>query len=79
MYKDQIFAIGIIVLLALLCLFLFVENQQYKSFAKIVVDQWEDREDYLVNLCQIDYNDALAQQRDELIEDSNDWWYEKFS
>ena len=73
MYKDQIFAIAIIVLLGALCVYLYAEGQQYKSFAKVVVDQWGEREDRLVSLCQIDYNDALIAERDKLINDANDF------
>jgi len=67
MYKDQIFAMGIIVLLGVLCLYVYTDSLQYKSFAKVVVDQWSDRELRLVDLCQIDYNQALIDEKNMIL------------
>ena len=78
MYKDQVFAIGIIVLLAALCFFIWQENVVYKNFTRVIVDEWVAREQELVDLCQIDYNQALIDKRDKLIEDLNFKINEKF-
>ena len=78
MYKDQVFAIGIIVLLAALCFFIWQENVVYKNFTRVIVDEWVVREQELVDLCQIDYNQALIDKRDKLIEDLNFKINEKF-
>jgi len=78
MYKDQVFAIGIIALLVGLVLFLYLENQDYKFFARVVVDEWGAREDRLVSLCQIDYNQALINERNVMIFDMNDFVLRSF-
>jgi len=67
MYKDQIFAMGIILLLGVLCLFLYTDSLQYKNFARVVVEQWGDRELRLVDLCQIDYNAALIVEKNRIL------------
>ena len=73
MYKDQVFAIGIIVLLAALCFFLAVDSNSSKTIANKVIGEWVAREERLVSLCQIDYTDALIAERDMLIKDNNDF------
>jgi len=71
MYKDQIFAIAIIVLLGLLCFYLYHDGVYSRGIASQVVDGWLAREQKLISMCQIDYNQALINEQKLIIGDWN--------
>lgn len=73
MYRDQIFAIAIIVLLGALCLFLYNDSLHARRVASQVIDGWLEREDNLIELCQIDYDQALIDKQKMIIGDWNDF------
>ena len=50
-----------------------IESQRNFRTAKNIVDSWEVREDYLVSICEIDYNQYLRDQRLKTLEDFNKW------
>jgi len=73
MYRDQMFAIAIIILLGALVFFSAQDAAHARSVASQVIDGWLARETYLIDLCEIDYNQALIDRQRMIINDWNDF------
>jgi len=73
MFKQEYFLIAIIVLLGMLCFYLYQDGVYSRGVASQVVDGWLARERVLISMCQIDYNEAVRIQQEAVIGDWNDF------
>ena len=70
--KKEHFLLAVIGVLLLTNVLAIIDSKMNYNVAAVVVEGWQDREDYLIDLCQIDYNQYLIDQRDEKIREINE-------